>query len=227
MKKISELLWGLVFIALGVILGLNALEITNIELFFDGWWTLFIIIPCFIGLFNDSDKTGNLIGLLIGLVLLLSCQDFIEFEMVWKLIIPIVLVVIGLSFIFRGFINSKVKSEIKKLNDKKKNTNEYCATFSSQNVDFSNDEFDGADLSAVFGGVKCDLRKATIKDDKVINATAIFGGIKIYVPKDVNIKIKSTPIFGGVSNETINDGTKNEHTIYVNATSVFGGVEIK
>ena len=48
MNKISSLLWGLVFIIVGVIFGLNALDITNINVFFDGWWTLFIIIPCFI-----------------------------------------------------------------------------------------------------------------------------------------------------------------------------------
>ena len=59
MNKISNLLWGLVFVVLGVIFGLNALEITDINVFFDGWWTLFIIVPCFIGLFKDEDKTGN------------------------------------------------------------------------------------------------------------------------------------------------------------------------
>ena len=48
------------------VLGINALSIAYIDIFFDGWWTLFIIIPCFIGLFNDRDRTGNLIGLVVG-----------------------------------------------------------------------------------------------------------------------------------------------------------------
>ena len=61
MNKLTKILWGIVFIAIGI--GLNALEITSINIFFKGWWTLFIIIPCLIGLFDsDSDgKTGNLI----------------------------------------------------------------------------------------------------------------------------------------------------------------------
>ncbi len=29
---------------------------------FDGWWTLFIIVPCAIGLITDRDKTGSIIG---------------------------------------------------------------------------------------------------------------------------------------------------------------------
>lgn len=39
---------GIVLIILGPIVGGNTLGITNINIFFDGWWTLFIIVPCFI-----------------------------------------------------------------------------------------------------------------------------------------------------------------------------------
>ncbi len=225
MNKISNILWGMVFIILGIIFGLNALEITNINIFFDGWWTLFIIVPCFIGLFKDEDKSGNLIGLIIGLCLLLGCIDIIEFTLIWKLMVPAILVMIGLSFIFKDTLNSKVKKEIKKLN--KTEAKEYCSCFSGQTIDFNNEEFTGCSISAVFGGVKCDLKKAVIKEDTVINASSIFGGITIYVPEDVNVKISSTSIFGGVSDERKNKTKDNEHTIYINATSLFGGIEIK
>ena len=95
MKKTRNVLWGIVFVVLGVIFGLNALEITDINIFFDGWWTLFIIVPCFINIFKEEDKTGDFIGLLIGLVLLLCSQDYLEFEVVWRLMIPAILVIIG------------------------------------------------------------------------------------------------------------------------------------
>lgn len=45
MKKISRVLWGIAFIVVGGILALNAFGYTNIEIFFNGWWTLFIIVP--------------------------------------------------------------------------------------------------------------------------------------------------------------------------------------
>lgn len=225
MNKISNLLWGLIFILVGVIFGLNALNITDINVFFDGWWTLFIIVPCFIGLFKDEDKSGHLIGLIIGLCLLLGCIDIVEFALIWKLMVPAVLVMIGLSFIFKDDLNSKVRKKIKKLN--KTETKEYCSCFSGQTIDFNNEEFMGCSVSAIFGGVKCDLRNAIIKDDVVINATSIFGGITIYVPVGVNVKISSTSIFGGVSDERKNKTKDSEHTIYVNTTSMFGGVEIK
>lgn len=225
MKKISNLLWGLIFIIVGVVFGLNALGISDINIFFNGWWTLFIIVPCFIGLFKNEDKSSNLIGLIIGLFLLLGCIDILEFTLIWKLMIPAILVMIGLSLIFKDILNSKVKKEIKRLN--KTETKEYCSCFSGQTIDFNNEEFTGCSISAVFGGVKLDLKKAIIKDDVVINANSIFGGITIYVPEDVNVKIGSTSIFGGVSDERKNKTNDAKYTIYINATSMFGGVEIK
>lgn len=202
--------------------------LTNINIFFDGWWTLFIIVPCFIGLFKEREKTGNIIGLLIGIALLLACQDILNFEIIWKLAFPAILVIIGLSLIFKDTINSEVNKEIKKLNENKTKDGGYCATFSGQNLNFDGEKFSGTDLTAVFGGIKCDLRNAIIEDDVVINVSSIFGGTEIYIPEDVKVKVKSTSIFGGVDEKKKNKIESAEaHTIYINATCLFGGAEIK
>jgi len=227
MKKFGNALWGVVLVVIGLIIGGNRLGITNIDLFFDGWWTLFIIIPCFIGIFKESDKMGNIIGLLIGVALLLACQDILDFNLIWKMMFPTILIAIGLSIIFKDAIGGKVSKEIKKLNENKTGDNNYCSTFAGQKVNFDNQEFTGADLSAIFGGIECDLRKAIITKDVVINAQAIFGGIDIFAPNNVKIKIKSTPIFGGVSDKSSRTVSEDSPTIYINAQAVFGGVEIK
>lgn len=226
MKKNSGIIWGIVLVVLGVILGGNALDLFNVDIFFDGWWTLFIIIPCLSGLLNDSDKKGNLIGLVIGILLLLACQDLMDFELVFKLMVPTIIVVIGLSLIFKNIFGGKINEEIKRINAKKVSNGEYCATFAGQEFNLNNEDFDGATTTAVFGGIKLDLRKAIIKEDVVINATAVFGGIEIDVPENVSVKIKSTSIFGGVDNKA-KDSDNKEITIYVNATCLFGGVDIK
>ena len=227
MKKFGNALWGIVLIIVGLIIGGNALGITDINIFFDGWWTLFIIVPSFTGLFKDNEKTGNLIGLLIGVALLLACQDILNFDLIWKLAFPVILVVIGISIIFKDAFGGKISNEIKKLNEKRNGENSYCSTFAGQNVNFDGEKFTGADLTAVFGGVKCDLRNAIIESDVVINASSTFGGIEIYVPSNVKIKIKSIPIFGGVENKANTKVDENSYTIYINGTAIFGGVEIK
>lgn len=228
MKNFGNILWGIVLIIIGLIVGGNALGITNIDIFFDGWWTLFIIIPCFIGLFKEREKTGNFIVFLIGIALLLCCQDVLNFDMIWKLAFPLILIIIGMSFIFKDTFNYKLSKEIKKLNEKKVNSDEYCATFSGQNLKFDGEKFTGTNLTAVFGGIKCDLKNAIIENDVVVNCSSIFGGIEIYVPDNVKVKIKSSSIFGGVDEKKKNIVENNGgYTIYINATCIFGGVDIK
>ena len=85
MKKLNRIIWGVVLVAAGVLAALNAFGITNFDFFFDGWWTLFIIVPCLIGLVSSHEKTGNLIGLLVGIILLLYCQDVLTWQLIWQM----------------------------------------------------------------------------------------------------------------------------------------------
>ena len=204
MKSFKSALLGVILVGVGIILCLNEFGLTDINIFFKGWWTLFIIIPSLISIFSDKEKTGGIIGLFIGVVLLLSINDIIDFDIILKLIFPVILICIGLSIISKNILNKDVSQNI--------------------NVD---EEFGGCKLDAIFGGIKLDLRNSKIKKDVVINASAIFGGIDIYVPEGVDVKIKSTSIFGGASNKSNNEVDEKSHTIYVNATCLFGGVDIK
>ena len=56
MKKLSKILWGVVLVLVGGIFALNAFGVTDVESFFDGWWTLFIIFPCLVGIFSEREK---------------------------------------------------------------------------------------------------------------------------------------------------------------------------
>ena len=99
-RKIARILWGLALVAIGVVFALKVLGIADINIFFNGWWALFIIVPSFVGLFSNRDKLGSLFGLGIGVALLLSAQGILDFSLIWKLLIPIIIVLIGLKLIF-------------------------------------------------------------------------------------------------------------------------------
>ena len=227
MKKVSKILWGVAFIVAGVIIALNAFGITDIEIFFDGWWTLFIIVPCLIGIFSEKDKLGNIIGLSVGVFLLLCCQNVLDFDILWKLAVPAIIVVIGLKLIFGAVFGDKATKILESSRQSGENIKTGCATFSGQNLNFDGERFSGAELTAVFGGVKCDLRNAIIERDCAINATSIFGGIDIFVPDYINVKVNSNSIFGGVSQKNRHPDIQGAVTVYVNATCMFGGVDIK
>ena len=225
MKKAGSVLWGIVLIAAGVILALNVLNITDIVIFFDGWWTLFIIVPCGIGLFTEREKTGNIIGVVIGVFLLLCCRDILSFSMLWKLLVPAIVVIVGVKLVLTGLFGNKANEIMKKLRLEGKEPKAGCATFSGCDLNYDGEVFEGAELTAVFGGVKCDLRNAIIEKDCAIGVSAIFGGIDILVPADINVKVSSNSIFGGVSNKT--SVRQDRPTLYVSGTCMFGGVDIK
>lgn len=224
MKK-SSVLWGIAFVAIGVILALNALDITDIDLFFDGWWTLFIIVPCGINLFTEREKFGNATGLVIGVLLLLGCQDILDFSLLWKLLVPAIIVIIGLKLLFGGLFSKKSDELFEQLKEEGKSPKVGCATFSGCDLNYDGEVFEGAELTATFGGVKCDLRNAIIDKDCAINVSATFGGITILMPETVNVKVSTNSMFGGTSNKTpVREGVP---TVYISGTCMFGGVEIK
>lgn len=223
MKKGTSIIWGLVLVALSLVLIVNILGIVDINIFFRGWWTLFIIVPSIVGIFSSNDKTGSFISLAIGVLLLLACQGLISFSLVLRLIVPIILLLLGLSLIFRSLLFPSVKET----KEDKKNAKEYCATFGEQKVDFKDETFNGATVDAIFGSVRLDLVDAKITKDVFINVTSVFGGITLIVPDGVNVESMVTPIFGGLNDRRKTKKKDAKHTIYIKGMSVFGGIEIR
>ena len=226
MKK-KNILWGIALIILGLIFGLNALGITNIDIFFDGWWTLFIIVPCALGLFREQEKTGNLIGLCVGIALLLACQGYLSFELIGKLFFPTLLVIVGLAMVFRNVLGDRAARRFIEDHKGEAGDREYCSTFSGQKLHFGGERFSGAKLTAVFGGIDLDLTGAIIDHDVIIDATAIFGGIDIIVPQNFRVKICSNSIFGGIDEERPHATQEGLITVYINGNCIFGGVSVK
>ncbi len=221
MKKISKIVWGALLIACGVLFALNAFGVTDVNIFFDGWWTLLIIIPCLIGIFTEHDKLGNIFGFIIGVLLLLATRDVFSFSTLWKIVIPVIIIRVGIRLIVGASAKEKSTPTINKSTAKRT-----TAVFSGSEISFSGEVFEGANLSAVFGGIECDLRGAIIEKDCVINAAAVFGGVDITVPDYVNIKLNSNSIFGGVSDLKHTPHIEGAPTLYINAGCAFGGVDI-
>lgn len=238
MNKVNKMLWGGVLIALGVVLGVNALGIADVNVFFPGWWTLFIIVPSIIGLITESDKIGSLFGIIIGLMLLGGCLDLISFDIVWRLLIPVILIMIGVKVIFKSATSSDKARKVSRRHEHERRSKlregevvddddpEYWATFSGQKINYSGKEFKGCRLESVFGGVELDLRGAKIAKDAVVKTSSVFGGTKIILDNDVNVEVSSSSLFGGVTNNHKNSDS-NKKTLYVDATCIFGGAEIK
>ena len=117
-----NLFWGIVLIVVGILfLGRN-MNWWNFSIFFEGWWTLFLIVPSIISLVRKESMGTSFLILVLGVLMLLASQNVIDWSTIWKVFLPIIIMVVGLSIIFG---NRKVKT--KKV---KGNAKEYVAIFS-------------------------------------------------------------------------------------------------
>ncbi len=206
--------WGILLIIVGILfLGRN-MDWWDFSIFFDGWWTLFLIIPALISLVRREGIATSFLILILGVLMLLASQEVIEWDTVWKVFVPIIIIVVGLSIILG---NKRVRSP-------KSNAKEYLAIFSSveETIDEIKSDFK---VTSIFGGVELDLRNVKLKEDLVIDCFSLFGGIDIRLPKDVKLEVSGLPIFGG--SESRYRGNENSKvTVYIHHITIFAGVDL-
>lgn len=83
-----------------------------------------------------------------------------------------------------------------------------------------------AEVVAVFGGGELDLSEIKTEHKTVpMEFVAIFGGLKIILPKDWNVRSEGVGIVGGFSNKAGTD-VPGKPAALIKGVAIFGGVEI-
>lgn len=229
MNRTSKIIGGIALLAFGIVWALELFGLIRISL--EGWWTLFIIVPCFVNIFNDQNKTGSVIGFGIGILLLLAARDVIYWADIWKFMVCLVAVVWGISLLFFSKKSScghchteSVPQDIVMDGDK---MHKIDVRFCKQDYRYSGQRFEGAEVHTSFGYACLDLRNADIMDGAVISLDCNFGGIEIRVDKDVCVKTDINTTFAGVDCDCTTQQLGSAKTIYVKGQCNFGGIEIR
>lgn len=184
-KTVCGVFLGIIVLAIGVILCGNAANIWNISVFFPGWWTLFIILPCLFWIITDGPDFLNVVGLIVGVLLLLSRTSFFGKYISWKLILPIAIIALGIKII------------ISSVRDGKYTYHEKCL-FSGKNYDGK--IFTGGAFKCSFGKLCIDLSGASISQTEQFVLNCSFGETEIILPPGISLEIKTEISFGEVKN---------------------------
>jgi len=94
-------------------------------------------------------------------------------------------------------------------------------------------DFQGGDVTAIFGGVELDMTEANMQaKEATLAITAIFGGVEIRVPPNWQVAFRGAPIFGGIEDKTrtarVEDpANSNLKVLVITGAVIFGGLEIK
>ncbi|MBO1002446.1 LiaI-LiaF-like domain-containing protein [Pseudogracilibacillus auburnensis] len=218
----SSRIWlGILFLTLGLGFLLQQAGILQFTTVLSTWWPLILIIIGIIQLLNrtqGSSISGFFFIIVGGLFLANQWFDVNIATYIW----PIILIFIGFVFIF-----ARVNQE--KSIDSSQAVNAFVI-FSGVDVRSQSEDFQGGSVTAVFGGAEIDLRDVILSDQgATLDLSAIFGGVSITVPDNVQVEVKGIPIFGGWEDKSRKhvDNGEFQPVLKVNCLAVFGGVEIK
>ena len=230
MNRNNKVIWGSALVLCGI--AWIVCICLHINVLFEGWWTLFIIVPSLCGLLGHSDKTGPAIGLGVGILLLLAMQGVIDWDMFWKIGLAVLVIALGLGMILGNRITQSKRftsgaQDLKTISRDGKNIRVVNASFGEQNLNFAGEVFEGADVTASFASVHLDLRGATINEDVELKVDNKFSGLVIYAPNDLLVKVVADATFGGVDDKRRVILSNQTHTLYISGQCVFSGIEIK
>ncbi len=109
---------------------------------------------------------------------------------------PIILIIVGISFIVRrGGFQRRSSADMKEGSDF-----DIVSILSGRNHVVDTEGFTGGKISAIFGGSEIDLTNAKLgSEPAVIDTFAMCGGTSMIVPEDWKVEVDITCILGGFS----------------------------
>lgn len=240
-KNIAPLLFGIVFILAGLgYVGTIFLD-WDFSLFFEGWWTLFIIIPAFISMLANGPRAFNVAAFIVGGLFLvdeqLVARNLLDETKFGLIIFASVILYIGIVLIIRYFRGPKVSTNTYTYTTQEGTSfqythdqnghaqngqpqNGYTETKSNKNWSYDNEQ--QPCYNAILSGVDA---KNTSTDFQGAKICAIMGGVDLDL-RDVvitrDITIHATAIMGG-----IDILAPRNVRIALNKTDIMGGTDCK
>jgi predicted membrane protein len=233
-----RILLGALMLLLGVFWLLSNFNIINgyFPHIFLSWELILIVIG--IVIFINSNFSSGLTLIVIGTVFL--AHRFYHFD-IWQLW-PAIFIIAGFKILFhsgRHGHHHHQCNEYKKMDPEKvwkfstinSDTVDEVAVFGGIKRIIESDNFEGGKVTATFGGAEIDLSSCHLAPgENILDITAMFGGVTLFVPSDWKIIIKVLPIFGGFSDERRKSASTvypDDRTLVIKGTVIFGGGEIK
>jgi hypothetical protein len=195
---------------------------------FIGQFWPFVLVIAGLGLLfvrSQSEHSGSGFwgGALIlgGLWAYADQRDWIHVSF-WAVFGPTLLVLLGASFVWRAFHHPRPAAA---------DTDAYVHAFaimSGHELKPTAKPFQGANLSAVMGGVALDLTTAQMEGDSVtIDVFTVMGGIELFVPRDWHVTTKVAAFMGACVDKRRPAAQPATKTLVVRGFALMGGIDIK
>lgn len=192
------------------------------------WKSVLILIGVVMINRRDKNFTGYIL-IAIGIFFMVS--DYYNLPIVLtKLFWPLALVLIGLLLIFRS---SRIFGNFDGFRNVSGFADDYIDDvniFGGHNRKINSMTFRGGKITSAFGGGTYDLTSAQLAPGiNVLDQVTVFGGSKLIVPTDWDVKIEVVAIFGGFTDKRGKlpiQTSISEKKLIIRGVAIFGGGEI-
>lgn len=195
-------------------------------------WQMLLIGIGVLMLIARSNHVAGVILICIGGFFLIPDIFQIPFRWQWhNFFWPVLFIIIGVLVLFKG---SRHRSRHFHGEGEETLSDDFLddvAIFGGGNRLVTSQNFQGGKITSIFGGSTIDFRRSSLaKGKSIIDIFTMFGGSKLIVPNDWDIRIEIISLFGGYSDkrnpdpQIVYDASKQ---LVIKGVAIFGGGEIK
>jgi predicted membrane protein len=217
-----RLIIGLAILVLGALWTLDNMNILESE-DFTQWWPVVLIAIGIVQYVNRrTNRVGPVLLMIVGVLLLASSLDFIDFDL--GDLIPLAIAAWGGKLVWDALARRSSRPGI----EDGDSVVHAFAVMGGVHWHSNSQEFRGGDANAIMGGVELDLRNVQLKPGEkvIIDALALMGGVEIWVPAGWRIDADVLPIMGAFENKAT-ASSENGPVLTVRGTAVMGAIEVK
>ena len=205
-----------IFIILGTILKLT----TKINLLFNGWWLILIMIPIFSNIIFRKNKINNILLLLIITSLLLSLLKVINLNKCFIIVACLAIIYIGINIIKNILFTPNYETT--------NNEVSFYNTILGEDIEkLNNVTFNGCNMWTILGTMTLDLTNAKIEEDSVIKVFNLLGSTTIITDDNVDIIKNGKTIIGDSNNLKNNKTRKKNKIIKIKSLNILGSLKAK
>lgn len=210
----SQLVFGLLFVVLGTLLLADQAGLLTAWAIVADWWPTVVIAAGLAQLVTrPRNAVGGFILCLLGGALLLWTLGFVEtIALVW----PVLLIGLGLWLLAgrTGRSSEHLEGRL-----------DLSAVFDDRTATVAAGPFDGGAVTAVFGDVKLDLRRATLDEQgATLHVTSIFGDITLDIPDGWQVSASGPELLGDVRLDRAGVPPPDAPVLRLRVLTVFGDI---
>jgi len=224
-----RLVVGLFILALGTLFLLDNLHLADARHVLPYLWPAGFValgITTVLRRWGSRGWAWGLLWIVAGVWLLGDQLGIVHFNF-WELFWPLMLLVLGASFVWRALAGPRATSCRKGSDANSDDVVNLFAMMAGIERRSSSQAFRGGDVSAFMGGCALDLRQAQLADgEAVIDLFAFWGGIELHVPEDWDVVSKVMVLMGGIEDKTKPRVGPARGRLVLRGLALMGGIEI-